>query len=49
MKRLKIGLYNALNKPFGKKSLKLLSKSISVKNLGKNNESINKNKSKKDS
>ena len=47
MKKLKIGLYNILNKPFGKKSLKLLSKSISVKNLGKNKESINENKTNK--
>ena len=46
MKKLKIRLYNILNRPFGKKSLKLLSKSISVKHLGKNKESINKNKSK---
>lgn len=39
MKKLKIGLYNILNKPLGKKSLKLLSKSIYVKNLKKNKES----------
>ena len=46
MKKLKIGLYNILNKPLGKKSLKLLSKSISVKNLNKDKNSINKQKKK---
>ena len=44
MKNLKIGLYNILNKPLGKKSLKLLSKSITVKNLKRNKEFINKSK-----
>ena len=35
MKKLKIGLYNILRKKLGKKSLGMLSKSISVKNLKK--------------
>ena len=46
MKKLKVSLYNILNKPFGKKSLKLLSKSISVKNLKKNKELSNKSNKK---
>ena len=47
MKKLKVGLYNLLKIPFGKKSLKLLSKSIAVKNLKKNKESINNKPNKK--
>ena len=46
MKKLKIGIYNILNKPLGKKSLKLLSKSISVKNLSKTKKSIDKSNKK---
>ena len=42
MKKLKVGLYNILNKSFGKKSLKLLSKTISVENLKKDYKYINK-------
>ena len=42
MKKLKVGLYNILNNPLGKKSLRALSKSISVKNLNKNKGSSNK-------
>jgi len=45
MKKLKIKLYNILNRPFGKKALKQLSKSVYVKNLKNNNyKSINKSK-----
>jgi len=42
MKKLKIGLYNMLNIPLGKRSLKLMSKSVYVKNLKGNNKSTNK-------
>ena len=44
MKKLKIGLYNILNMPLGKKTLKSLSKSVYVKNLKKQKKINNKNK-----
>ena len=37
MNKLKVWLYNILNKPLGRKSLKLLSKSVYVKGLNKKN------------
>lgn len=46
MKKLKIWMYNVLNGTLGRKSLKLLSKSIYVKNLKKNKKSINKSNKK---
>ncbi len=46
MKKLKIGLYNLLNMPLGKKTLKSLSKSVYARNLKGNNKSADKTNSK---
>lgn len=46
-RQLKIGLYNILNRPLGKKALKSLSKSVYARNLKRNNNKpTNKNNSK---